>query len=879
MHKELGGEILGMNSKFNRNYRILWNEAHQQWVVADELSSAKSKPQARSAIGNVICAMLVAGGMLASAPEDALALTGTGGLAAICTGTAASIAASATGTCTASLTDSITLANTGVINGVGAGFFPPAALTVDRLATGVSIDNSGAIHAGNNRRAIEVNVNATGTNITNQAGATIDVTGSAFSTLSAIQIAGSFPQAPFSGIMSNSGTINANASRSISSSVLAYGISAWNVDLTGSLNNTGTISATATLNGSTSSISVAAYGVALGDISGTLANSGSITGTAINHALNTSSRASVTAYGVRYSALSGTLTNDGSITATASNTGNITTNSSMSVRAYGLASFSSVTAAGKIVNNGTISATVDNTGRNFSSSMDLRAWGVRQINFAGNLTNSNTGVISATATNNGVGTSETVFARGLEINNLTGAVSNDGSITASVANAGSSTWRVNAYGINISSFGAGNVGGIVTNAGSILAKGSGTGLGSVSFVGINVANMTGLTINNSGSITATPIAGGSKAYAIRSQAGTSGIINNLPGGVLKGSITLAGTAENLNNAGLIDAPDNGVFNTVSGNYTQQAGGIMRMGASSSLSYAKLSVTGIADLTASNNIDVNVSAVNTLAAGNVLTNVLSVGLGGTLLPGVALPTVTDNSAAFDFTAAVNLAGTGIDLTVITATGADVGLPAITRTGPAVVNAALGGTYTDQGATANDAVDGNITGSIITTNTVNTAALGTYTVVYKVSDAAGNAAATVSRTVHVIVDTTPPVITLNGSAAVSIPQNSVYADAGATALDNVDGIISGSIATGGTFVNTATQGSFTITYDVSDSAGNAATQVVRTVVVTAAAPIVATATGGGGGGGCTINPNASFGTGTLLMFLAAGLAFFRRRKEDG
>jgi len=868
-----------MNSKFNRNYRILWNESRQQWMVADELSSAKSRPQARSAISSVICAMLVSGGMLASAPEDALALTGTGGLAAICTGTSASIAASATGMCTASLTDRITLANTGVINGVAAGLSNSAALTVDGLATGVSIDNSGAIHAGNNRRAIQVNVNATGTNITNQAGATIDITGSAFSTLSAIRINAGFPPTSFSGIMSNSGTINANAARTIRSSVSAYGINANNINLTGSLNNTGTISAAATLNGSTSSISVFAYGVALGDISGTLANSGSITATAINHATENGTSASVSAYGVQYKVLSGALTNDGSITATASNTGNIIIASSMSVQAYGLASFSSVTAAGKIVNNGTISATVDNTGTNFRSSMDLRAWGVRQISLAGSLTNSNTGVISATATNNGVGTSETVYARGIEISGLTGTITNDGSITASVSNAGSSTWRVNAYGIDLPGF-AGNPGGTLTNAGSIVASGSGTAsAASVSFVGINIRNMTGLTINNSGSITATPVTGSSKAYAIRALAGTSGTINNLAGGVLKGSIALAGTAENLNNAGLIDLPDNGVINTVSGNYTQQAGGVGRLGVSSVSSYAKVSVTGIADLTASNNIDVNVSATNTLAVGDVLIDVLSLGTGGTLTTGGSLPTVTDNSAAFDFIASINpVTMKGLNLTVIAATGADVGLPTITRTGPAVVNAVLGGTYTDQGATANDAVDGNITGSIITTNTVNTAALGTYTVVYKVSDTAGNAAATVSRTVHVIVDTTPPVITLNGSAAVSIPQNSVYADAGATALDNVDGVISGSIVTGGTFVNTATQGSFTITYDVSDSAGNAATQVVRTVVVTAAAPTVAAATGGGGGG-CTINPNASFGTGTLLMLLAAGLAFFRRRKEDG
>ncbi len=85
---------------------------------------------------------------------------------------------------------------------------------------------------------------------------------------------------------------------------------------------------------------------------------------------------------------------------------------------------------------------------------------------------------------------------------------------------------------------------------------------------------------------------------------------------------------------------------------------------------------------------------------------------------------------------------------------------------------------------------------------------------------------------IPDTTPPVITLLGANPYTIVQGAIYTDAGATALDNVDGDLTASINVNTSNVNTSTLGTYQVTYDVSDAAGNAATQVVRTVnVVTA------------------------------------------------
>ena len=82
-----------------------------------------------------------------------------------------------------------------------------------------------------------------------------------------------------------------------------------------------------------------------------------------------------------------------------------------------------------------------------------------------------------------------------------------------------------------------------------------------------------------------------------------------------------------------------------------------------------------------------------------------------------------------------------------------------------------------------------------------------------------------------DTTAPIITLNGDAVVDLIQNDAFTDPGATANDDVDGDISGNIVVGGDTVDTFTVGTYVITYNVSDAAGNAATEVMRTVNVTA------------------------------------------------
>jgi Tol biopolymer transport system component len=79
--------------------------------------------------------------------------------------------------------------------------------------------------------------------------------------------------------------------------------------------------------------------------------------------------------------------------------------------------------------------------------------------------------------------------------------------------------------------------------------------------------------------------------------------------------------------------------------------------------------------------------------------------------------------------------------------DTDAPVITILGDNPATVTEGDAYTDAGATAEDDTDGDITADINTTNSVNTAVIGSYDVVYDVTDAADNTAYA-TRTVNVI-----------------------------------------------------------------------------------------------------------------------------------
>lgn len=186
------------------------------------------------------------------------------------------------------------------------------------------------------------------------------------------------------------------------------------------------------------------------------------------------------------------------------------------------------------------------------------------------------------------------------------------------------------------------------------------------------------------------------------------------------------------------------------------------------------------------------------------------------------------------AAGNSASATREVTVVGTVNAaaDTIPPTIVLKGDTMVTLAVGATFTDPGADAADNKDGDISGRVAVSGVVNTRKEGDYVLTYTVADAAGNQAQR-TRTVRVgaggpvQTDTQAPVITLNGDDPMTLSVGDTYTEPGASAVDDVDGDVSDEVTIGGTVI-TQEAGSYTVTYSVSDKAGNQST-ATRTVVV--------------------------------------------------
>ncbi len=144
-----------------------------------------------------------------------------------------------------------------------------------------------------------------------------------------------------------------------------------------------------------------------------------------------------------------------------------------------------------------------------------------------------------------------------------------------------------------------------------------------------------------------------------------------------------------------------------------------------------------------------------------------------------------------------------------------------------------------STAPTATDNCAAGIIgTTTDPLSYSAQGNYTITWHFNDGNGNES-TQTQTI-VVKDTIAPVITLNGSATVMVECHAAYTDAGATASDNCSGDLTGVIVPTN-LVNVNEPGTYTVTYNVIDAAGNAALPVTRTVVVTNTAPAISSVSG--------------------------------------
>ena len=165
-------------------------------------------------------------------------------------------------------------------------------------------------------------------------------------------------------------------------------------------------------------------------------------------------------------------------------------------------------------------------------------------------------------------------------------------------------------------------------------------------------------------------------------------------------------------------------------------------------------------------------------------------------------------------------------------ADIAPPVITLTGELAVEHNYGDSYSDLGATANDAVDGGVNVTIDTDNLLINK-IGSYGVTFTAVDAAGNKA-TLERIVNVL-DNAGPVITLTGGNTITLGQGRIYKELGATAVDYLDGDIVVGTPTG--TVDYDTIGQYELTYSITDAANNVSTQI-RTVDVVAPRPFITT-----------------------------------------
>jgi hypothetical protein len=157
--------------------------------------------------------------------------------------------------------------------------------------------------------------------------------------------------------------------------------------------------------------------------------------------------------------------------------------------------------------------------------------------------------------------------------------------------------------------------------------------------------------------------------------------------------------------------------------------------------------------------------------------------------------------------------------------DTTAPVITLNGANPLTVECHSSFTDPGATANDACAGPV--AVTNSGSVNVNVPGSYTITYTASD--GTNTATATRTVNV-VDTTAPVITLNGANPLTVECHGSFTDPGATATDTCAGSLPVTVS-GSIDVNTV--GTYTLTYTATDPSGNTVT-ATRTVNVVDTTP---------------------------------------------
>ena len=168
------------------------------------------------------------------------------------------------------------------------------------------------------------------------------------------------------------------------------------------------------------------------------------------------------------------------------------------------------------------------------------------------------------------------------------------------------------------------------------------------------------------------------------------------------------------------------------------------------------------------------------------------------------------------------------------------PTIALKGSSLEKVEVNKPYIEKGVIAIDNLEGDISSRYQVFGTVNTTKVGYYVLKYIAADLYGNTSDTIVRTVQVEVNQTGPSLTLIGNDSVAIEVYHSYAEQGATALSNTGSNISSLIVQTGT-VDTATLGTYVLTYSITDQFGFTSTKQRRVVVMDTTKPSIQTNAG--------------------------------------
>ena len=138
----------------------------------------------------------------------------------------------------------------------------------------------------------------------------------------------------------------------------------------------------------------------------------------------------------------------------------------------------------------------------------------------------------------------------------------------------------------------------------------------------------------------------------------------------------------------------------------------------------------------------------------------------------------------------------------------------------------GRYEEEGYKAHDIYDGDLTESVVRTETDNI-------ITYTVTDKAGNTAIVTRKITY--KDTVPPVITLNGDSETTVVIGTSYEEPGYTAIDDCDGELSDRVVVEGS-IDINKCGIYILKYIVKDSVGNQSVLERKVIVADMVPPTI-------------------------------------------